>query len=56
MIVFEYLYSMMDVFGPLMDQYANGEIKLIDSKEVSILAINILVILVRTYISYTRTP
>ncbi len=35
MIVFEYLYGMMDVFGPLMDKYANGEMKLIDCKMVS---------------------
>ncbi len=35
MIVFEYLYEMMDTFGSLMDRYANGEDKLIDSKEVS---------------------
>jgi hypothetical protein len=25
MIVFKYLYDMMDVFGPLMDKWANGE-------------------------------
>jgi hypothetical protein len=25
MIVFKYLYDMMDVFGPLMDQWAKGE-------------------------------
>ena len=25
MIVFEYLYGMMDVFGPLMDKWASGK-------------------------------
>ncbi len=35
MVVFEYLYGMMDIFSPLMDRYATGEDKLIDSKEVS---------------------
>lgn len=34
MIVFEYLYGMMSIFGPLMDEYAMGRIKLVDSKEV----------------------
>lgn len=33
--MFEYLYGMMGIFGPLMDKYANGEETLIDSKEVS---------------------
>lgn len=32
--MFEYLYGMMDTFGPLMNKYANGEDMLIDSKEV----------------------
>ena len=34
MIVFEYLYGMMNIFGPLMDEYAMGKKKLVDSTEV----------------------
>ncbi len=33
MIVFEYLYDMMDVLGPLMDEYANGEHRVIDNED-----------------------
>lgn len=33
MIVFEYLYDMMDVFGPEMDRYAEGEYRCIDNED-----------------------
>lgn len=33
MITFEYLYGMMDVFGPLMDEYAYGERRLLDNQD-----------------------
>ncbi len=33
MIVFEYLYGMMDVFGPFMDKYAMGEARIIDNED-----------------------
>ena len=33
MIVFEYLYDMMDVFGPLMDKYAKGDLRHIDNED-----------------------
>ena len=33
MIVFKYLYRMMNVLGPLMDKYAKGERRLIDNKD-----------------------
>ncbi len=33
MIVFEYLFDMMDVFGPLMDEYAKGEVRHIDNED-----------------------
>lgn len=33
MIVFEYLYGMMDVFGLLMDEYAYGKRRLFDSQD-----------------------
>lgn len=33
MIVFEYMYQMMDVFGPLMDEYAKGEVRHIGNED-----------------------
>ena len=33
MIVFEYLYSMMTVFGPKMNNYAMGEVRIIDNED-----------------------
>ena len=33
MIVFEYLFSMMDIFGPHMDDYAQGRIRIIDNED-----------------------
>lgn len=33
MIVFEYMYRMMGVFGPLMDEYARGEVRIIDNED-----------------------
>jgi hypothetical protein len=33
MIVFEYLYKMMDVFGPLMDKWANGALRHIENED-----------------------
>ena len=32
MIVFEYLHQMMDVFGPLMDEWAAGERRHIENE------------------------
>ena len=34
MIVFEYLYDMMDTFGPLMDRWATGQQRHIDNKDM----------------------
>ena len=50
MIVFGYLYDMMDTFGPLMDQWANGEKRHVgneDDDQVSSFNTN-------TYIQYVR--
>ena len=33
MIVLEYLYGMMSVFGPKMDAYATGEARLVDNED-----------------------
>ena len=33
MIVFEYLYSMMGVFGPKMDEFATGGNRLVDNED-----------------------
>ena len=29
----EYLYGMMDVFGPKMDEYVTGEARLVDNED-----------------------
>ena len=33
MIVFEYLYKMMEVFGPLMDEWAHGKFRHIENED-----------------------
>ncbi len=33
MIVFEYLYGMMDILSPLMDEWANGEHRHVDIED-----------------------
>ncbi len=33
MIVFEYLYGMMDILSPLMDEWANGEYRHVDNED-----------------------
>ena len=33
MIVFEYLYKMMKVFGPLMDEWAHGKFRHIENED-----------------------
>ncbi len=33
MIVFEYLYGMMDILSPLMDEWANGEHRYVDNED-----------------------
>ena len=32
MIVFEYMYKMMEVFGPLMDRWAEKELELTETE------------------------
>ena len=34
MIVFEYLHGMMEVFGPLMDEWAHGHHRHIENEDV----------------------
>ncbi len=33
MIVFEYLYGMIDILSPLMDEWANGEHRHVDNED-----------------------
>ncbi len=33
MIVFEYLYGMMNILSPLMDEWANGEHRHVDNED-----------------------
>jgi hypothetical protein len=39
MIVFECLYKMMDVFGPLMDDWANGKNRHVENEEDNVVSI-----------------
>ncbi len=60
MIVFEYLYGMMDVFGPEMDKYANGERRHVDNEDDdavsnSIVAVsNLIKPLIKPYSAYSH--
>ena len=39
MIVFEYLYKMMGIFGPLMDDWARGKYRHIENEEDNVVRI-----------------
>ena len=55
MIAFEYLHHMMDVFGPLMDEWARGDNRHIENEEDEDVSISIIMCIITYKLLYRRS-